>query len=64
MKTFHFICKIQDSINQYKEVSSTYCNVRTMNQAKKHFLKDPNIKKYIGQMRYQIIITQNSEVLQ
>lgn len=64
MKTNHFICKVQDSINNYNEIVSVYCDVRTANQAKNFFIKHEKIKKYIGNKRYQIIFRQNSVLIQ
>lgn len=63
-KTYHFICEIQDSINKYKVVSSVYVDISTPLKAKKYFLKHPQIKKYLKNMRYQITMRQNCEVLQ
>lgn len=64
MNTNHYICTVSDSINDYKQVASTYCDVRTTKQAEKYFRKHPAIKKFIGRDRYQITFRQNSVVIQ
>jgi len=62
--TNHFICTVKDSINKFMEIGSIYCDVNTTKQAKIFFLKHPFIKKYIGNLRYQITFKQNSHLLQ
>jgi len=63
-KTKHFICTVQDSINNYQEIGSIYCDVNTTLQAKKYFLKHTWVKKYLGNERYHITFKQNTTVLQ
>lgn len=63
-KTFHFICQVEDSINDYKVVASIYCDVSTTSKASKYFLKHKELQKYFGNLRYQITFRQNSVVLQ
>lgn len=63
-KTYHFICTVKDSINNYREVVSIYCDVSTFKEAEEHFKQHELIKKYTGNERYQIIFRQNATVIQ
>lgn len=63
-KSFHFICVVQDSINKYMEIQSSYCDVKTPTQAEAYFIKQRNIKKYIGNKRYKIVFRQNEIIIQ
>ena len=62
--TYHFICKVKDSINGYNEIHSVYCDVKTPKQAEKYFRTHKEIKKHIGNERYQIVFRQNPFVIQ
>ena len=62
--TFHFICTVRDSINNYQEIGSTYCDVKTPAAAKKYFKNNDFIKRYLGNKRYEITFKQNSFLLQ
>jgi len=63
-KTIHFICTVNDSINNYDEIASYYCDVYTVEEAKTYFLNHSFIKKHMGRERYQISIKQNPILLQ
>lgn len=63
-KTKHFICKVDDCINKYQTVVQRYCDVSTSAQAKKHFMNEPSIKKYIGNDNYRISFRENSVLIQ
>lgn len=62
--TKHFICKVQDSLNDYRTIVNIWIDTNTNKQAEKYFLSHKDIKKYKNNLRYQIIYTQNSTVLQ
>lgn len=63
-KLFHYICKVQDCLNKYEEIASTYCDEKTPKKAEAYFRKDPAIKKFLGIKRYQIVFRQNSITIQ
>lgn len=62
--TYHFICKVTDTINEDQLIASSYCDVSTTKQAEEYFKKDKSIKRYIGNMRYKIHFRQNAILLQ
>lgn len=65
MKTeYHFICKVEDTINDNRIVIQTYCDVTTPKIAEAFFKADPNIKKHLGNSRYKISFRQNSIIIQ
>ena len=64
MKTYHFICKVEDSINDHDVVAEVYCDESTPKKAEAFFRKNKNIKRYIGNKRYKIYFRQNSILIQ
>jgi len=64
MKTNHFICKVQDSLNNYNEILSVYCDFNMVKQAETFFKNHDEIKKYIGKNQYQITFQQNPDIIQ
>ncbi len=63
-ETFHFICKVEDTINDNRIVANPYCDVRTRRQAEIEFRRMPQVKKYLGNPRYRISFRENSVLIQ
>jgi hypothetical protein len=63
MRSQHFICKVEDSINDYKVVASIYYD-GTEEEARSYFVKHKDISKHIGNTRYQISYRANATILQ
>jgi ferredoxin-thioredoxin reductase catalytic subunit len=63
-KTNHYICEVQDSINNYRIIQSVYCDCYSNQEALDYFNSHDAINKYIGNFRYQITARQNSIILQ
>lgn len=64
-KENHYICKVQDRKDNYKEISSAWTDQTTALKAKKVFLDKPAIKPYVGLADYQIVFhIQKSFIIQ
>jgi len=59
----HWICKVQDSVNGYREVQSTYFD-GDQHDAIEYFREAPVMAQYFGSPRYQIVMQANSVILQ
>ena len=60
----HFICIVEDCLNAPKVIASKWCDETTPKKAEAYFRKYPDIKKYIGNMRYKITFRQNDIMIQ
>jgi len=59
-----FICTVEDCLNNNGVIASQWCDETTTKKAEAYFRKCPGIKKYIGQMRYNITFRQNPIMIQ
>ena len=64
MNTIHYIINVQDSINDYKTVQGGYVDAPNASLAKEHFRAHAPWSKYFGNMRYQITMKTNPDILQ
>lgn len=62
--TTHYIISVQDSINDYREVQGGHVDARTKDDAAEYFRNTAPWCKYFGDLRYQIVMTANSDILQ
>ena len=63
-KDKHFICKVQDSLNNFQTIVQRYCDVKTSSAAAKHFKNEAAIKPYLGDRRYRISFRSNPVIIQ
>ena len=55
---------VQDSINDYREVQTGYVDVESREDAISYFTNSKPFNKYFGNMRYQIVMRTNPDILQ
>ena len=58
-KETHYIVKVLDTDNKFEEVVYTYVDAKTDFQAIKKTKNHVNVKQYVGNKRYEIIIRAN-----
>lgn len=63
-KTYHYICEVFDSLDGNYKVHSAFTDQTNSVRAVNYFKRNYNMKPYLGNRKYKIVMRMNPVVIQ